>query len=102
MPPIEELAAMLGGATIEAVPLPRRCTDGFFLALWDRPELHLDPEVRRSSSVWHAMDDTEIQRGLDTLQTDLESGHWDKRHGYLREATLDLDLGVRLVLAELS
>lgn len=102
MPPVEELADMLGGASVEAVPLPRLCTDGFFLALWDRPELHLDPEVRRSSSVWHVMDDAEIQRGLDTLRTDLESGHWDQRHGHLREDTPELDLGLRLLLAELS
>jgi SAM-dependent methyltransferase len=102
MPPFEELAAMLGGASVEAVPLPRRCTDSFFLALWDQPELHLDPEIRRSSSVWHAMDDAEIERGLDALRTDLEGGHWDKRHGHLREDTPELDLGLRLLFAELN
>lgn len=102
MPPVEELEEMLGGASIDVVPLPRRCTDGFFLALWDRPEMHLDPEVRRGSSVWHAMDDAEVERGLDALRADLKSRRWDERHGYLREDTPELDLGLRLLVAELS
>jgi len=55
MPPIGELVSMLPGARVEAVPVPRLCEDGFFCALWDRPEMHLDPDVRRGSSVWHLM-----------------------------------------------
>jgi SAM-dependent methyltransferase len=102
MPPVEELAGMLGGASVEAVPLPRRCTDGFFFALWDRPEMHLDPEVRRGSTVWHVMDAAEVERGLDALRADLESGRWDERNGHLREETPELDLGLRLLVAELS
>lgn len=104
MPPIDELTAMLGGAevAVEAVPLPRGCTDGFFFALWDRPELHLDPEVRRASTVWHEMEPEQIAGGLAALQTDLESGRWDQRHGHLREDTPELDLGLRVVVAELG
>ncbi len=102
MPPIEELSAAMGGATIEAVPIPRQCTDGFFIALWDRPELHLDPEVRRGSTVWHEMEPEQIARGLAALNADLESGRWDERHGHLREETEQLDLGLRLLVAELS
>ena len=30
-------------AAVEEVPVPRLCEDGFFCALWDRPEMHLDP-----------------------------------------------------------
>jgi SAM-dependent methyltransferase len=67
MPPIAELAAALPGARVEPVPIPRLCKDGFFCALWDRPEMHLDPEVRQASSVWHLMDTgetEEAERGL--------------------------------------
>ena len=53
----------MGGASIEAVPIPRRCTDGFFLALWDRPEMHLDPDVRRGSTIWHEMTPAESGTG---------------------------------------
>jgi SAM-dependent methyltransferase len=102
MPPLERLSAAMGGASIETVPLPRRCSDGFFFALWDRPELHLDPEVRRASTVWHVMEPEQIESGLDELRADLESGRWDERHGHLREQTAELDLGLRLLVAELG
>jgi SAM-dependent methyltransferase len=102
MIPMDEQAGMLGGkVSIETVPVPNGCTDGFFCALWDRPELHLDPEVRRGSSVWHLMAPEETERGLEALRADLESGRWDERHGHLREAP-ELDVGLRLLVAELS
>jgi SAM-dependent methyltransferase len=103
MPPIERIAGLLGGdVRVETVPLPRRCTDGFFFALWDRPELQLDPKVRRASTVWHVMEPDEIGRGLAALAADLESGRWDERHGHLREQAEELDLGLRLLVAELG
>jgi SAM-dependent methyltransferase len=103
MPAIEELTAMFDAdVEVEAVPLPRDCTDGFFIALWDRPELHLDPDVRRGSTVWHEMEPEQIARGLAALAADLESGRWDERHGHLRERTEELDLGLRLLVAELG
>src|SRR4051812_32009445 len=103
MPPLERVAAALGGAVeVEAVPIPRDCSDGFFIALWDRPELHLDPQVRLGSTVWHVMEPDQIARGLAALGADLESGRWDERHGHLREDTPELDLGLRLVVAELG
>ncbi len=100
MPPIKDLLAMLPGARVEAVPVPRLCEDGFFCALWDRPEMHLDPDVRRASSVWHLMPSEEVEQGLASLRDDLESGRWEERHGHLRSAP-ELDVGVRLICAEL-
>jgi SAM-dependent methyltransferase len=100
MPTMAELAAKLPGATFEAVPVPRGCLDGFMIALWDRPELILDPEVRRATSTWHRMPAEEAERGLERLRADLESGRWDETHGHLR-ARAELDLGLRLVLQEL-
>ncbi len=101
MPPIAELAAALPNATVDVVPVPRLCRDGFFCGLWDRPEMHLDPNVRRASSVWHLMAPEETERGLEALRADLESGAWDGRYGHLRTAP-ELDVGLRLVIAELS
>jgi SAM-dependent methyltransferase len=98
MPPIEELAAMLGpGTAVEEIAIPRLCEDGFFCALWDRPELHLDPQVRRGSSVWHRVDAAATERGLAALREDLQSGAWDERHGDLRSAP-ELDVGLRLLV----
>ncbi len=98
MPSIEQLAALLPGAAIESVPIPRGCEDGFFCGLWDRPEMHLDPQVRRASSVWHLMEPEETERGLTALRADLESDAWDERHGYLRSVP-ELDVGLRLIVA---
>lgn len=70
------------------------------------------PSARRSAAVrgrqlrcrdgdHHQMDDAEVEQGLNALQADLESGRWDKRNGHLRD-TPELDLGLRLLLTELS
>ena len=99
MPTVAEVEAQLGGAAVERVPIPRGCRDYFFCALWDRPELHLDPAVRRASSVWHAMPEAETEAGLTALREDLQSGRWDERHGKLRELD-ELDVGLRLLVAE--
>lgn len=101
MPSIESLVAELPGASVEVVPVPRECADGFFIALWDRPEMHLSPEVRRASSVWHQLPEDEVERGLARLEADLESGRWDERHGHLRTLP-ELDVGLRLLSAELG
>jgi SAM-dependent methyltransferase len=101
MLPIAELAAMLPDASVEPVPIPSRCTDGFWLAIWDRPEMHLDPDVRRASSSWHHMSQDEIDHGLARLSTDLKGGRWDERNGHLRTQG-ELDVGLRLVIAGLS
>lgn len=98
MPPIDALATMLPTAAIEPVPTPSGCADGFFIALWDRPELLLDPSVRRASSSLHRMGQDEIDRGVAKLAADLESGRWDERNGRLREMP-ELDIGLRLLTA---
>jgi SAM-dependent methyltransferase len=99
-PSLERLAAALPGLEVEAVPVPSDCTDGFCVALWSRPEAHLDPRVRRASSIWHRLPPAVVERALGELAADLESGEWDRRHGHLRELD-ELDIGLRLVRVEL-
>lgn len=101
MPPVAELTAALPNASVEVIPVPRNCADGFFIGIWDRPEMHLDPDVRRASSCWHAMPQGETDAGLARLAADLESGRWDERNGHLRSQP-ELDVGLRLVTAELA
>ena len=100
MPTMRALEALLPGAEIEAVPMPSRCQDEFTSALWDRPEMFLDPAVLRSSSLWHSLPPETIERGQARLRADLESGAWDERHGHLRTLP-ELDIGLRLVRQEL-
>lgn len=99
-PTIAHLRASLPNVQVETVLVPADCTDGFCVALWSRPEAHLDPDVRRSSSIWHRLPPAVIESGLDRLRYDLDSGEWDRRHGHLRtQATFDV--GLRLIKAEL-
>jgi SAM-dependent methyltransferase len=100
MPSMEALEALLPEAAIEAVPAPSRCRDEFTSALWDRPELFLEPEVLRASSLWHSLPPAEIERGQERLRSDLASGRWDERHGHLRTLP-ELDIGLRLICEEL-
>jgi SAM-dependent methyltransferase len=100
MPSMRRLEELLPGVELEAVPMPNRCQDEFTSALWDRPEMFLDPAVLRASSLWHTLPPEEIEAGQARLRADLESGRWDKRHGRLRTLP-ELDIGMRLVRAEL-
>ncbi len=100
MPSMGELEALLPAAQIEAVPMPSRCRDEFTSALWDRPEMFLDPAVLRASSLWHSLPAEAIEAGQERLRADLESGRWDARHGHLRTLP-ELDIGLRLVVSEL-
>lgn len=100
MPSMAALRAKLPDAGIEAVPVPRGCLDGFTIALWDRPEMLLDPKVRRASSIWHRLPPEVAEPGLERLRSDLESGLWDEKYGHLRVLP-ELDIGLRLVREEL-
>jgi SAM-dependent methyltransferase len=100
MPSVATLASILPQASFETVPAPSRCRDEFTSALWDRPELFLDPDLLRGSSLWHHMSPATIERGQERLRADLESGAWDERHGHLRTLP-ELDIGLRLVREEL-
>lgn len=99
-PTLERLEELLPATRIDPLPVPTDCSDGFCVALWSRPEAHLDPRVRQASSIWHQLPPATIERGLDRLRRDLESGEWDRRYGELRE-TESLDVGLRLVTAQL-
>ncbi|MFF3213434.1 class I SAM-dependent methyltransferase [Streptomyces sp. NPDC002886] len=84
-PPIEDMAAALGGTgTIQTVPIPLDCTDGFNEAYYGRPDMLLDPAVRQACSAWSFIDDGVRERFDERLRRDLESGAWDERYGHLR------------------
>jgi hypothetical protein len=92
------LETTFSGLEVDELPVPADCSDGFCVALWNRPEAHLDPLVRRASSVWPLLAAAVVNRGLDRLRRDLGSGAWDRRYGELR-ALGSLDVGLRLVRA---
>jgi ubiquinone/menaquinone biosynthesis C-methylase UbiE len=100
MPAMTALADKLPEAKVEIVPAPSRCQDEFTSALWDRPELFLEPETLRASSLWHQLSPELIRHGQERLRADLASGRWDEKHGHLRTLP-ELDIGLRLVCEEL-
>lgn len=84
-PSVDEIVAALGGdATIEAVPIPLDCTDGFNEAYYGRPEMLLDPAARQACSAWSFVDDNAREHFDRTLRRGLEAGIWDERFGHLR------------------
>lgn len=96
---VDRLAALLGGARVEAVPIPRDCTDGFAAAYWRRPLAYLDPAVRSGISLFTKIGDEFLLPALDRLAADLRSGRWHERHGDLVDRR-ELDAGYRILTAD--
>jgi Methyltransferase domain len=84
-------------ATVEPVPVPTDCRDGFYAAYWSRPEAYLDPAVRQGISAFATEDQSRVRDAIRRLSRDLASGRWDARHPGLREQTA-LDVGYRMVV----
>ena len=95
---LEATLALLGAATVEPIPVPHDCRDGFFAAYWRRPEAYLDPDVRASISGFGILEENVVERALELLAEDLESGEWYRRNEQLLGLD-ELDLGYRLVVA---
>ncbi|WP_189304389.1 class I SAM-dependent methyltransferase [Streptomyces albospinus] len=84
-PPVEQLTAALGGTgTIQTVPIPLDCTDGFNEAYYGRPEMLLDSAARQACSAWSFVDDRVREHFDETLRHDLNSGAWNAEFGHLR------------------
>jgi SAM-dependent methyltransferase len=98
MPPLDTIAAAIGGKTeVRTVLVPVDSTDGFGQAFFGRPERLLEPEVRRAMSAWSFVGDDVVERFVTSLTADLASGAWDEKYGSFR--TLEtFDVGMRLVI----
>ena len=97
MPELSTFNRLLGQTTVEMIPVPHDCTDGFLGAYWRRPHAYLDPRVRSAISTFSKLND--ISDALTRLEQDLASGAWEERYGHLMGAE-SLDVGYRLVVAD--
>jgi SAM-dependent methyltransferase len=94
-----EMCEHLGGGSIETVPVPADCTDGFFWAFWRRPEAYLDPLVQAASSGIAQLPEALVQVRMARLAADLASGAWHERNADLLELD-EVDAGYRLIISE--
>ncbi|MEG9862103.1 MAG: class I SAM-dependent methyltransferase [Parvularculales bacterium] len=99
LPPLSAYEKLMGPVSVDVVPVPHDCSDGFFGAYWRRPVAYLDPSVRKAISCFWSADNVEmdgIKPALEKLDEDLKSGVWEKKYGYLLDYDT-LDLGYRLI-----
>ena len=99
-PSIDRIAAALGGQVeVKPVPVPLNCSDGFNEAYYGRPEALLDPEARLACSSWSLVPKPAVDRFVQHLSHDLESGRWDEKYGHLRTQPF-FDGPLRLVVGK--
>ena len=96
-PSVGDFERELGSVTVQTVPIPHDCIDGFLGSCWRRPHAYLDERVRGAMSTFSRLSDTAT--GLAQLGADLESGKWQRKHGALLKET-ELDIGYRLLVAD--
>ena len=92
------IAEALGGGTVEVLPVPHDCMDGFGHAWWRRPEAYLDPTVRAGISSIARLPSAMVADAMARLADDLSSGEWHRAHGELL-ARDEIDAGFRIVIA---
>ena len=97
----DELRSVLGTIERIAMPIPHDCKDGFYGAYWRRPEAYLDPDVRAGISVFAQLSSGAVDRAIDALGADLETGRWHQSHGALLDLS-ELHLGYYVIVAELE
>lgn len=99
-PSTETLAGWLDGSVrVETVKIPDDTPDWMLGSFWAHPERVLDPVARAATSGFARMDEAVVDRVVESIRRDLESGIWDRRHGHLRELR-SFDAGMRLIIGE--
>jgi SAM-dependent methyltransferase len=98
LPDANVIARALGGGTVEVVPVPFDCTDGFCHAWWRRPSAYLRPDVRAGISGIARLPHDTVDAAMARLASDLADGSWAGRHRGLM-ARDEIDGGYRLVIS---
>lgn len=99
LPSAEAVADALGGGTVEVLPIPHDCLDGFCHSWWRRPHAYLDPAVRAGISGLARLPEPDIRRGVARLADDLASGRWHATHADLLDRD-EIDGGYRIVTSD--
>lgn len=85
LPRIEDYVKNTLSARFElfSFPLPKDLTDHFLAAGWARPEIYLEAKYRNGISSFSKLDSAALNRGLNSLQEDLQSSAWHEKYGHL-------------------
>lgn len=105
-PPLSDVVALIQSNTqriVEIIPvmLPHDLTDMFFAAGWRRPELYLNPDVRSGISTLALAEAKIVEKGVNRLEEDLNSGCWDAKYGKIRSLA-EIDAGYRFLCARVA
>lgn len=73
---------VLGRVTVEPVPVPADCTDGFTAAYWRRPSAYLSEAVRANMSTFALLDEAVVTDGVARLARDLADRSWHSRYAF--------------------
>jgi SAM-dependent methyltransferase len=97
---LRRLSDLLGAVSVQLVPVPHDCLDGFAAAFWRRPSAYLDDTVQAGISALAHTPPRLRREGLARLRADIDNGSWAARYAdLLQEPTFDA--GYRLVVADL-
>lgn len=84
-PSVDRVRNALGGhVTVDVVPIPLDCTDGFNEAYYGRPEQLLIAEARSACSAWSFVAPDVTETSVRQLAESIATGEWDDRYGNLR------------------
>lgn len=85
-PSLLQLRGGLGGiVSVDLVPIPLDCSDGFNEAYYGRPEQLLIAEARAACSAWSFVPEADAASYVADLKQALDGGEWDERYGELRQ-----------------
>ena len=98
-PTIESIIEELGyKCTVQTIPVPFNCTDGFREAYFGRPEELLKKEVRQVQSAWGFLEPGIEDMKVKILENELKSGEWDKKFGKFRSMS-EFENALKLITA---
>jgi SAM-dependent methyltransferase len=98
-PSVDALSDWLGGSLrVETLEIPDDTPDWMLGSFWAHPERVLDPMACAATSGFARMGAAVVERVVESVRRDLQSGAWDRRHGDLR-ALRSYDAGLRLIIS---
>jgi len=100
-PPLQDIIDLGTGCSgwsniVRKFPLPCDLVDRVMYSGWNRPEVYLDEQMRQNTSGFALASADSVLRGVEKLQSDLQTGEWDRKYSFLRKLD-SYDIGFRFI-----